>query len=171
MFSKSALLFLCAALAMPLVARADAALDTAQQALGADYKLDCTAALDPTDANLTAAFGLLSADFVNVDFKGKKTQRDEFVATAKQQIKMLHITTCDNTMASATAPDANTIVVVIAGKLAGQLQAPDGSHDFDATSKVEDTWKLANGTWQQSQSKELSNLLKVDGKVVQDEGQ
>ena len=31
-----------------------------------------------------------------------------------------------------TASDPNTIVVVVTGKLAGQLQAPDGSHDFDA---------------------------------------
>jgi hypothetical protein len=156
---------------MPLVARADAVPDATTQALTADYKLNCSAALDPTDANLTAAFALLSPDFVSIDFKGKQTAHDEFVATAKQQIKQLHITTCDNTLTSVTASDPNTIVVIVSGKLAGQLQAPDGSHDFDATSKTQDTWKLNNGTWQNSQAKELSNLIKIDGKVVQDEGQ
>jgi hypothetical protein len=168
---KSAFVLLCATIAMPLVARADAVPDAVTQTLTADYKLDCTAALDPSDANLNAAFAVLSPDFVNVDFKGKQTQRDEFVASAKQQIKQLHITSCDNTLASVTASDPNTIVVVVSGKLAGQIQAPDGSHDLDALTKSQDTWKLTNGTWQQSQSKELSNLVKVDGKVVQDEGQ
>jgi len=171
MLSKSALILICAAFAMPFVARADAVPDSATQALTADYKLNCTAAMDPSDANLTAAFALLSPDFVSVDFKGKQTQRDEFVASAKQQIKQLHITTCDNTLDSVTASDPNTIVVIVTGKLAGQLQAPDGSHDFDALAKTQDTWKLVNGTWLNSQGKELSNLLKIDGKVVQDEGQ
>ncbi|HTA39970.1 MAG TPA: hypothetical protein VK760_12885 [Candidatus Acidoferrales bacterium] len=170
MLSKSALILICTALALPLAARADAVPDSATQALTADYKLNCTAATDPTDANLAAAFGLLAPDFVSVDFKGKQTQHDEFIASAKQQIKLLHITTCDNTLTSVTASDPNTIVVVVTGKLAGQLQAPDGSHDFDLTSKTQDTWKLNNGTWQNSQGKELSSLVKIDGKVVQDEG-
>lgn len=171
MLSKSAFVLMCAAIAMPLVARADAVTDAATPTLTADYKLVCAAALDPSDANLNAAFALLSSDFVSVDFKGKQTQRDEFVASAKQQLKQLHITTCDNTLDSVTASDPNTIVVVATGKIAGQLQAPDGAHDVDAVTKSQDTWKLVNGTWQQSQGKELSNLVKIDGKVVQDEGQ
>jgi hypothetical protein len=171
MLPKSALILICAAFAMPLIARADAVPDAASQTLAADYKLNCTAALDPTDANLNAAFATLSPAFVSIDFKGKQTQRDAFVASAKQQIKLLHVTACDNTLTSVTAPDANTVVVVVSSKLAGQIQAPDGSHDIDALSKTQDTWKLTNGAWLESEGKELSNLVKIDGKVVQDEGQ
>lgn len=170
MLSKSAVLFLCAAVAAPLIARADAVPDATQKALNADYALQCTAAMDPSDTNVNAALGVLSPTFVNIDFKGKQTQHDEFVAQAKQQIKMLHITTCDNTVASMTASDPNTVVVVLTGKLAGQIQAPDGNHDLDITSKSQDTWKLQNGTWLQTESKDLAELVKVDGKVVQDEG-
>lgn len=170
MLSKSAVFLLCVAAAAPLAARADAVPDTAQKALTADYALQCSAALDPSDANLTAAFGMLGPDFVSVDFKGKQTQRDAFIAQAKQQLKVLHITTCDNTIVSSSASDANTIVAVISGKLGGQVQAPDGNHDLDVSSKTQDTWKLVNGTWVQTESKEVSSLVKIDGKVVQDEG-
>jgi hypothetical protein len=113
---------------------------------------------------------LLAPDFVHVDFKGKQTQRDEFVAQGKQQIKQLHVTSCANTIDSTTLSDPNTIVVVVTGKIAGQIQAPDGNHDIEATSSSQDTWKLENGTWLQTQSKDVSALVKIDGKVVQDEG-
>ncbi len=171
MLSKSVLVLLCVAAAgAPLAARADAVPDAVQKTLAGDYQTLCAASLDPSDANLAGAFGLLSPDFVNVDFKGKQTQRDEFIASAKQQIKQLHVTSCDNTVVSENATDANTVVVVLTGKIAGQLQAPDGNHDIDVTSKSQDTWKMVNGSWMQSESKELSSLVKVDGKVVQDEG-
>jgi len=170
MLLKIASALLCAAVATPLVARADAVPDAAAKAIAADYQLLCTATQDPSDANLDAAFGLLAPDFVHVDFKGKQMQRDAFVAQGKQQIKQLHVTTCANTVGSTTLSDPNTIVVVVTGKIAGQLQAPDGNHDIEATTSSQDTWKLVNGTWLQTQSKDVSALVKVDGKVVQDEG-
>jgi hypothetical protein len=171
MLSKAAVALACAAVAMPLVARADAVPDTVQKTLASAYQLDCTAAQDPTDANIAAAFGVLTPDFEYVDLKGKQTGRDEFIAQGKQQLKQLHITSCTNTVASETLSDPNTVVVIVTAKFVGQIQAPDGNHDIDATSKSQDTWKLVGGTWMQSQSKEVSNLLKVDGKVVQDEGE
>lgn len=167
---KIAGLLLCAAVAAPLVARADAVPDAAQKAINADYQLYCTATQDPTDANLNAAFATLAPDFVHVDFKGKQTQRDAYIAQGKQQIKQLHITSCANTIESTTLSDPNTIVVAITSKIAGQIQAPDGNHDIDATNGSQDTWKLENGAWVQTQSKDLSALIKIDGKVVQDEG-
>ena len=170
MLLKIARLLLCAAVAAPLAARADAVPDAAQKAISSDYQLFCTAAQDPTDANLNAAFAILAPDFVHVDFKGKEIQRDAFVAQGKQQIKQLHITSCANTTESATLSDPNTVVVVVTGKIAGQLQAPDGNHDIEATTGSQDTWKLENGTWLQTQSKDVNALVKIDGKVVQDEG-
>ena len=170
MLLKTIMAALCAAIAVPLVASADAVPDAAAKAITADYALVCTASQDPTDANLAAAFALLAPDFVHVDFKGKQMQRDEFVAQAKQEIKQLHITSCANTIQSTTLSDASTIVVVVSGKIAGQLQAPDGNHELEATNGSQDTWKLVNGTWLQSQSKDVSALVKIDGKVVQDEG-
>jgi len=170
MLFKIASALLCAAVAAPLAARADAVPDTAAKAITSDYQLVCTAVQDPTDANLNAADALLAPEFVNVDFKGKQMQRDEFIAQGKQQIKQLHITTCANTIDSTTLSDPNTIVVVVTSKIAGQIQAPDGNHDIDATTSSQDTWKLENGTWLQTQSKDVSALVKIDGKVVQDEG-
>ena len=170
MLLKIMIAALFAAVAVPLSASADAVPDAAQKAITADYGLVCTASQDPNDANLTAAFALLAPNFVHVDFKGKEMQRDEFVAQGKQEIKQLHITSCANTIQSTTLSDASTIVVVVSGKIAGQLQAPDGNHDIDATTSSQDTWKLVNGTWLQTQSKDVSALVKIDGKVVQDEG-
>ena len=83
---------------------------------------------------------------------------------------MLHITSCSNTIQSTTLSDPNTVVVVVDNKIAGQLQAPDGNHDIDVTSSSQDTWKLENGAWLQTQSKDVSALVKIDGKVVEDEG-
>ncbi len=170
MLLKITMALLYAAVAVPLAASADPVPDAAQKTLASDYQLMCTASEDPTDANLTAVFALLAPDFAHVDFKGKQTQRDEFIARGKQEIKQLHITSCDNAIGSTTMSDPNTIVVVVTGKIAGQLQAPDGNHDIEATTSTQDTWKLENGTWLQTQSKDVSALVKIDGKVVQDEG-
>src|SRR5579871_3321178 len=170
MLLKIASLLLCAAVFAPVAARADAVPDTATKAITADYLLYCTATQDPTDANLNAAFASLAPEFVHVDFKGKEMQRDAYIAQGKQQIKQLHITTCSNAIGSTTSSDPNTVVVVVTGKIAGQIQAPDGNHDLDATTSSQDTWKLENGTWLQTQSKDVSALVKVDGKVVQYEG-
>jgi hypothetical protein len=170
MLSKIATALLFVALAVPLPGRADAVPDAAQKTISADYQLFCTATQDPTDANLNAAFATLAPEFVHVDFKGAQVQRDAYIAQGKQQIKQLHITTCANTMDSSTLSDPNTIVVAVTSKIAGQIQAPDGNHDLDATTGSQDTWKLENGTWLQTQSKDVSALVKIDGKVVQDEG-
>jgi hypothetical protein len=161
---------LCAAVAFPLVASADPVPDAAQKTLTADYAQVCTTDQDPTDANLATAFAMLAPDFVHVDFKAKQMDRADFIAQAKQQIKQFHVTTCANTIQSMTLSDPSTIVVVVGGKIAGQLQAPDGNHDIDVTATSSDTWKLQNGTWLQTQSKDVSVLVKIDGKVVQDEG-
>jgi hypothetical protein len=170
MLPKIAAALLCAGLALPLAANADPVPDTAQKALTADYALVCTASQDPTDANLAAADALLAPAFVHISFKGEQMQRDEFIAQGKQQLKQLHITTCSNTITSTTLSDPTTIVAVVEGKIGGQIQAPDGNHDIDVTASSSDTWKLVNGTWLQTQSKDVSVLVKVDGKVVQDEG-
>ena len=161
---------LCAAVALPLAASAAPVPDDVQKTLTTDYQLNCTAAQDPTDANFAAAGALLAPDFVQIDFKGKTTQRDAFIAEQKQQLKQLHITSCANTVTSSTLSDASTIVVVVSAKVGGQLQAPDGNHDIDAATSAQDTWKLENGAWLLTQSKDVSALVKVDGKVVQDEG-
>ena len=131
MLLRVSMALLCAAAFAPLPASADAVPDAAQKAIASGYQLNCTATQDPTDANLNAAFALLAPDFVHVDFKGKQTTRDEFVAQGKQQIKQLHVTSCNNTAQSITLSDASTVVVVDASKFAGQLQAPDGNHDID----------------------------------------
>jgi hypothetical protein len=170
MLPKIAIAVLCATAFVPLAASADTVPDAAQKAITSAYQLFCTATQDPTEANLNAAFALLAPDFVHVDFKGKQMMRDEFIAQGKQQIKQLHVTSCDNTAQSMTLSDANTIVVVDANKLAGQIQANDGNHDIDVNASSQDTWKLENGTWLQTQSKDVSALVKIDGKVVQDEG-
>jgi hypothetical protein len=170
MLLKIAGAVLCAAVAAPIVARADAVPDAVAKVITSDYQFVCTAVQDPNDANVNAAFALLAPNFVHVDFKGKQMQRDEYVAQGKEQMKQLHITSCANTIGSTTLSDPNTITVVVTGKIAGQIQAPDGNHDIEATNSSQDIWKLENGTWLQTQSKDVSALIKIDGKVVQDEG-
>jgi len=170
MLLRISMAVLCAAAFAPLAASADAVPDAAQRAITSAYQLFCTATQDPTDANLNAAFALLAPDFVHVDFKGKQMTRDEFIAQGKQQIKQLHVTSCNNSAQSITLSDASTIVVIDASKFAGQLQANDGNHDIDVNSSSQDTWKLENGAWLQTQSKDVSALVKIDGKVVEDQG-
>jgi hypothetical protein len=143
----------------------------AQKAITADYTAGCNAALNPTDANLDAAFAYLTPDYVDIDVKGKKTTRDQVVALGKQQMKQLHTTTCDTTPESSVLNADGTITVVEDLHLVGSLQAPDGNHDLEVTAKSQDTWKQVNGTWMQSQSQQVHNLVKMDGNVVQDEGQ
>ena len=136
-----------------------------------DYALGCTAALDPSDANLTAAFSYLSPDYVDLDVKGKKHTRDETVTIGKQQMKQLHTTACEPAVVSETLNADGTITVVATVHVAGSIQAPDGNHDLDVNAKAQDTWKQAGTAWQETQSQELHTVVKMDGNVVQDEGQ
>ncbi len=143
----------------------------AQKAIAADYQLGCTAAINPTDSNLAAAFTFLSPDFVDINVKGKKTPRDQVVAMGTQSMKLLHTSTCEPTTESSVLNADGTIAVVEDLHVIGSLQAPDGTHQLDVTAKMQDTWTQVKGTWMQSQSQQLRNLVKMDGNVVQDEGQ
>jgi hypothetical protein len=143
----------------------------AQRTIAADYQLGCAAALDPSDANLTAAFAFLSPDYVDTDLKGKALTREESVAQDTLAMKQLHTTLCEPTLVSLTLNADRTITSVEQVHVTGTLQAPDGSHNLEVTAKVQDTWKQLNGTWMQTSSQELRNLVTMDGHVVQDEGQ
>lgn len=167
---KIAAALACAALATIAAARADAVDDATQKALAADYALRCTAAFDPSDANMDAAFAVLAPEFVAVDPTGKQITRDDVVGQGKQQMKMLHATACDDKIESFTQSDPNTVVAVSDFHLEGDLQAPDGKHDLFITEKSQDTWKNVNGKWMAAQSKDLQVLVKIDGNVVQDQG-
>lgn len=170
MFVRLAVALLCAAVAFPLAASADPVPDAVSKTLNANYAQLCTTFQDPSDANFTALGAQLAPEYVHIDFKGKQTDRADYVAQGKQQMKLLHITTCAQSVDSMTMSDATTIVANVTGKITGTLQAPDGNHDIDVTEGFADTWKLENGTWMQTQSKDTSALVKIDGKVVQDQG-
>lgn len=171
MLGKTALILISAAILSTGVVRAADVPAATTQTLTALYQLSCAAALDPTDKNLDAAFAVLAPDFTSTDLKGKITKRDDFIGQGKQQLKTYHVTACTNSLDSVTAGDANSVVIVSGSHNVGDVQAPDGKHDFDAVSKSQDTWKLTDGKWQIAQTKDLRNLVKVDGSVVVDQGQ
>lgn len=148
---------------------ADVSADT-QKTLTDAYGLTCSAVLDPTDKNFDAATAVLSPDYVDIDFKGASHKRDEVLSIMKQQLKTFKASSCENKFDSVTQTDPSTIVVVNTSNIAGEIQAPDGKHDFTALNKAQDTWKLAGGKWLQTQSKAMHVLVKVDGNVVQDQG-
>jgi hypothetical protein len=166
-------LLLIAAVAVTGVAQAQTASavpDSTQKAITAQYDLVCTAVQDPSDKNLDAAFATLSTDFVAVDAKGKQHKRDEIIAAQRMQLKMLEADDCTMTVNSITSSDPSTVVVVATSHVTGAIPGQDGKHQLDATNKSSDTWKLVNGTWLETQSKDLRILVKVDGKVADDEG-
>jgi hypothetical protein len=170
MFVRTAAAFTCAVAFAAGIGRAADVDDATQKALTAEYALRCAAALDPSDANIDAAFSALAPEFVGIDPKGKQVTRDEVVTQGKQQMKMLHATACDNKIESFTQSDPSTILVVNSFHLEGDLQAPDGKHDLVLTQKSQDTWKNIGGKWLASQSKDSQILVKIDGNVVQDQG-
>ena len=143
--------------------------DAIQKTLSSNYALGCTAAFDPTDANLNAAFASLAPDFVNIDPSGHQATRDEVVGLAMQQMKMLHAKSCDHTIESLAASGDGTVVAVTTLHLEGSLQSGAGAHDLDLTDRAQDTWKNVGGKWEETQSKDLHLLVKVDGNVVQDQ--
>jgi ketosteroid isomerase-like protein len=167
---KTAAAFACVLFASAAGAKAADVDDATQKAIAANYALVCTAAFDPSDANLSAAFAILAPDFVNVDVKGSQQTRDQIVGRGTQQMKMVHATACDDKFESIVASDPNTVLVTNVLHMEGDLQIPDGKHNFLLTSKALDTWKNVDGKWLQSQSKDLRILVKIDGSVVQDQG-
>jgi hypothetical protein len=162
--------FAFAAVAATGIGRAADVDDATQKALTANYALRCTATFDPSDANLDAAFAILSPDFVVTDPTGKQVTRDQVIAQGKQVLKMLHATACDDKVESFTLSDPNTVVAVADSHIEGDIQGPDGKHDLVVTTKSQDTWKNVGGKWFESQSKDLQLQVKVDGNVVQDQG-
>lgn len=168
----------CALLLAPAAARAASPAppagavvdDATQKLLTANYARVCTAAFDPTDGNLDASFATLAPGFVNVDPTGQQVGRDQVIALARQQMKALKAKTCDHTMESFTATDPGTILVVNTLHVAGDFTAPGGTHALDVTDRSQDTWKNVDGNWQETQSKDLHVVVKVDGNVVQDAG-
>jgi hypothetical protein len=136
-----------------------------------DYQLSCAAVLDPTDAKLTAAFGYLSPDYVDTDIKGKTLTRDQVVAISTQFLKQLHSTACEPSVLTQTLNGDGSVTVVTQLHLAGSIESPNGKHDVDATQKAQDTWKQVGGTWMVVQGLELHNTVKMDGHMIQDEGQ
>lgn len=167
---KSALLSATAVLLVTAPARADVSPDV-QKTLNDTYQLTCAAVLDPTDPNMDAAFAAMSPDFVNVDLKGKQEKRDDVIGMVKQQLKLFHGTSCNIAIDDLTQPDPNTVVLTSTLKVEGDFQGQDGKHEVQQTGKSQDTWKLNGGKWMETQSKELKQLVKVDGNVVQDAGQ
>ncbi|HEY5425213.1 MAG TPA: hypothetical protein VIJ77_01540 [Candidatus Tumulicola sp.] len=167
---KTAVALACAVAATAAAGRAADVDDATQKTLTANYALACTAASNPSDANLDAAFANLAPDFVNVDPTGKQESRDQVVSLGKQQLKMLHATACSNKIDSISATDPNTIVVVNTLHLEGDVTTPDGKHALILTDKAQDTWKNVGGKWMEGQSKDLHVLVQIDGNVVQDLG-
>jgi hypothetical protein len=86
-------------------------------------------------------------------------------------MKQLHTTACEPSIVSETLNADGTVTVVAAVHVAGSIQAPDGNHDLDVSAKAQDTWTQTAGTWQLTQTQDLHTLVKMDGNVVQDEGQ
>jgi len=178
MYLKSSALVICVAFATSALALADPsaapsgppASDAVSKLIAAQYALTCTAVLDPSDKNLDASFATLAPDFVSIDPKGTQQKRDDVIANAKQQLKTFHGTDCNNSYDSMISTDASTVVAVDNSKITGDIQAPDGKHDLEVTSKSQDTWKLEGGTWLETQSKDLHVVVKIDGNVVQDSG-
>ncbi len=89
---KIAVAFACMLVAATGEGRAAVVDDVTQKALTADYALRCTAAFDPSDANLDAAFAVLAPEFVGIDPTGQQVTRDEVVGELKQQTE---IAACD----------------------------------------------------------------------------
>jgi hypothetical protein len=170
--SKFALALASALVLTSGIARAAEVPPDVAKAITTDYALSCTAALDPSGANLDAAFSYYSPDYVDVDSKGKTHTRDETVTVVKQQMKLLHTTACEPAVVSETLNADGTITVVATVHVAGSIQSSDGgSHNLDVNAKTQDTWKQVGSAWQESQSKELHTVVKMDGNVVEDEGQ
>lgn len=171
MYLKSAAAFAVAVLSFAAAAQAaDAPADVAKS-ITANYALNCTMALNPTDANFDVAAATLAPTFSETSLKGTTQTREEVIAQGKQQLKIMHVTTCENNVVSMTQSDPNTVVAVVSAHMEGDMQAPDGKHDFDYTGKSQDTWTLTGGKWLESGSKQQRVLVKVDGNVVQDQGQ
>ncbi|HEY9179149.1 MAG TPA: nuclear transport factor 2 family protein [Candidatus Baltobacteraceae bacterium] len=166
-------LFLISALATAGVAQAQTAGTVpaaTQKTINGLYQLTCAAVQEPTDKNLNAAFAVLAPDYVETDAKGKQHKRDEVVAAGRMQLKMIEADDCTISVDSMTAPDPSTLVIIATQHVTGSVPGQDGKHQLDATSKSSDTWKLENGSWLETQSKNLRALVKVDGNVVDDEG-
>ena len=158
------------ALSISAARAADVAPDV-QKLIAADYQVSCTAALNPTDKNLHAAFAYLSPDYVDTDLQGKTLKRDQVIALSTQFLKQMHSSLCVPSVVTETLNGDGSVTVVTQLHIAGTITEADAKHDVDASQKAQDTWKQVGGTWMVVQGIELHSTVKMDGKVIQDDGQ
>jgi hypothetical protein len=156
--------------ALPIAARADTLDPATQQALAANYQLACTAALNPTDQALQAAFSILAPAFTSTDVTGGQVSRDDIVNNAGAQLKNLHTTTCNQQITSAqTSPDGTVLATEVL-HLSGTVAMSDASHTFALTTTSQDTWSNATGRWLIVHRLDKHVRFEMDGSVVKDAG-
>jgi hypothetical protein len=167
---KLPVLIACCMFALPIAVRADTLDPATQQALAANYQLACTAALNPTDQTLQAAFGILAPSFTSTDVTGGQVSRDDIVNNAGSQLKSLHTTTCNQQVTAAqTAPDGSILATEVL-HLSGTLGMDGVSHTFGLTTTSQDTWSNATGHWLIVHRLDKHVHFELDGSVVKDQG-
>jgi hypothetical protein len=160
----------CCIMTLPIAARADALDPATQQTLAANYQLACTAALNPTDPALQAAFGILAPGFTSTDVTGGHVSRDDIVNNAGSQLKSLHTTTCNQQITAAqTSPDGSVLATEVL-HLSGTLDMDGTNHTFGLTTTSQDTWSNATGRWLIVHRLDKHVHFELDGSVVKDQG-
>ncbi|HTX57100.1 MAG TPA: hypothetical protein VMD47_08345 [Candidatus Acidoferrales bacterium] len=169
MTSKLGAALICALIISPATARADDVPSAVVKTITADHQLICTAAANPDDDNLKVAAAFLAPDYVDVDVNGTKHKRDEVVALGAQ-MKLFHASDCEPLIDSQTLNPDGTVTVVNELHLLGTVGSPGDTHEVEITIKEQELWSQLNGTWLETASQELKDVVKMDGKVIQSEG-
>jgi hypothetical protein len=167
---KLTVLVACCMFALPIAVRADTLDPATQQALAANYQLACTAALNPNDQTLQAAFGILAPSFTSTDVTGGQVSRDDIVNNAGAQLKNLHTTVCNQQITAAQTSSDGSIVATEVLHLTGTVAMSDTSHSFALTTTSQDTWSNATGHWLIVHRRDMHVHFELDGSVVKDQG-
>jgi ketosteroid isomerase-like protein len=123
------------------------------------------AAVKKKDAK--ACLGFLTADYKDIDIKGKAQTRKEFEKTIKDQFAQpVTVSKFEITVTKVMAKGAD-LEAENTAKMAVSITLSDKKvHKLEQTSTSRDTWTKVNGKWLLKTSKTLTQKKLLDGKEI-----
>lgn len=149
------------AIALPFApARADDS--TLEAQIRAVFATQCAAV---KSGDLAAFAKTLSPDYFDVDPDGKKTKRDESLASMKANLANIEISDCHITFVKSDQVDTTATVSVVTS-FDGIAQGAG----IKAVTREIDTFVKTGDSWLESSSTVAEQTVSVGGKIVQHQG-
>lgn len=141
--------------------------DVTKVATGLYAKLDAAELHKDTGAFEKAARQRITADYRDIDTKGKSHTFNEALSSLKQGLAMFDKVTESTSKITKVDKKPNIATITVHEELSAYLKGPDGKqHLIKLVSTNKDVWKLVGKQWRYASSTELTETTTMDGTKI-----